>query len=56
MARILSALTLMSILLSSCGPLGTPMRPLGPVPEAEPTEKNSPQEQLERFNILLDRA
>jgi hypothetical protein len=51
-----AALTFVSVILSGCGPLGTPLRPVGPAPEAGPTTKDSPQEQLDRFNIFLDRA
>lgn len=45
-----------SATLSGCGPLGTPLRPLGPAPEAEPAAEESPHEQLERFNLFLNRA
>jgi hypothetical protein len=54
--HVIAAMTFVTVLLSGCGPLGTPLRPLGPAPEAKPTAKDSPQEQLERFNIFLDRA
>jgi hypothetical protein len=53
---VIAAMTFVSVILGSCGPLGTPLRPVGPAPKAKPTVKDSAQEQLERFNIFLDRA
>lgn len=52
----IAVITCVSVILGSCGPLGTPIRPLGPAPEAKPAEKDSPQERLDRFNIFLNRA
>jgi hypothetical protein len=54
--HVIAAMMFVSAIISGCGPLGTPPRPVGPAPEAEPTAKDSPQEQLDRFNIYLDRA
>ena len=45
-------------MLSSCGPLGAPLQPLGPPPEPPPTEETDSrqEEQVEKFNVFLDRA
>ena len=53
---VIAAMTFVSVILSSCGALGTPLQPVGPAPEAEPTEKDPLQEQLDLFNIFLNRA
>jgi hypothetical protein len=52
----LAGVTLLGIECSGCGPLGTPMQPLGPAPQTAPPAAESPQEQLDRFNIFLNRA